>query len=209
MSGKMLNRRAWGEGWVHWAVIAHSTGNSCLVLEAGQKTCCGLGLDFCFACVFFALPCTYSARVSLTSGSARGSSFPCHLFAPRQALSQMTDFKQGCPEVKAALVLACIQGSQWRVPLSALRCQFIKGSHCSGCVRDNECVCAFQSVAREGKFRRCSLAIFLVQPAFLLPATIHPESLLQHKRLFVVKCISVDPKGQFHNKGSSCTSDSA
>lgn len=65
MSGKMLNGRAWGEGWVHWAVIAHSTGNSCLVLEAGQKTCCGLGLDFCFACIF-ALPCTYGARVSLT-----------------------------------------------------------------------------------------------------------------------------------------------
>lgn len=50
---------------------------------------------------------------------------------------------------------------------------------------------------------------FLVQPAFLLPATIHPESLLQHKRLSVVKCVSVNPKEQFHNKGSSCTSDSA
>lgn len=103
MSGKMLNSRAWGEGWVHWAVIAHPTGNSCLVLEAGQKTCCGLGLDFCFACFFFALPCTYGARVSLTSGFARGSSFSCHFFAPRQALSQMTDSKQGCPEVEAAL----------------------------------------------------------------------------------------------------------
>lgn len=53
MPGKMLNGSAWGEGWVHWVVIApHSTGNSCLVLEAGQKNCCGLGLDFCFACIF-------------------------------------------------------------------------------------------------------------------------------------------------------------
>lgn len=93
MSGKMLNGRAWGEGWVYWVVIAHPTGNSCLGFEAGQKTCCSLGLDFCFACIFFALPCTYGARVSLTSGFARGSSFSCHLFAPHQALSQMTDFK--------------------------------------------------------------------------------------------------------------------
>lgn len=55
-----------------------------------------------FACVFFALLCARGARVSLTSSLARGSSLSCHLLSPRQALSQMTDFKWGCPEVSSA-----------------------------------------------------------------------------------------------------------
>lgn len=81
--------------------------------------------------------------------------------SPSLPSSQSNDGLQiGLPRSKQRWVLACIQCSQRRVPLSALRCQFIKGSRCSGCARDNECVCAFQSVAREGKFRRCSLAIF-------------------------------------------------
>lgn len=70
------------------------------------------------------------------------------------------------------------------------------------------CVC-FSVGGKGGEILLLFSRHFLVQPAFLLPATIHPESLLQHKRLFVVECISVDPKEQFHNKGSSCTSDSA
>lgn len=55
-----------------------------------------------FACVFFALLCARGARVSLTFSLARGSSLSCHLLSPRQALSQMTDFKWGCPEVSSA-----------------------------------------------------------------------------------------------------------
>lgn len=70
------------------------------------------------------------------------------------------------------------------------------------------CVC-FSVGGKGGEISSLFSRHFLVQPAFLLPATIHPESLLQHKRLFVVKCVSVDPKEQFHNKGSSCTSDLA
>lgn len=81
--------------------------------------------------------------------------------SPSPPSSQSNERLQiGLPRSKQRRVLACIQRSQRCVPLSALRCQFIKGSRCSGCARDNERMCAFQSVAREGKFRRCSLAIF-------------------------------------------------
>lgn len=126
----------------------------------GQKTCCGLGLGFAF-CLHLPCPslCSWCQSVSyLQLGPRILFLLPPSLSPPS---SQSNDrLQMGLPRSKQRWVLACIQCSQQHVPASALRCQFIKGSRCSACARDNECVCAFQSVAREGKFCRCSLAIF-------------------------------------------------
>lgn len=107
----------------------------------GQKTCCGSGLDF-------ALPAS-SLPIAMLGVPVCLSPvwlYPRTLFllppSPSPPSSQPNDGPQvGLPRSKQSRVLACVQRAQQRVPLSAPRCQFIKGSRCSGRARDDESVC--------------------------------------------------------------------
>lgn len=93
-----------GEGWV----IAHCTGSSCLVLEAGTENLLWLRSGFCFACSFFAHCHVGGAGVSLTSVA-----LPKDPLSPSPPSSQPNAGPQvGLPRSKQSRVLVCVQHAQ-------------------------------------------------------------------------------------------------
>lgn len=95
--------REWQEGWMCWGVIAHSTGNPCLVLEAGTGSCCGLGMDFTLPAASLHSP-TLMVPECLYSWLCLGT-LSLATFSLPAKLCQATDCEYSCPEVSEAVYL--------------------------------------------------------------------------------------------------------
>lgn len=174
-------------------VVSHSTGNPCLVLEAGTGFRCGLGLNF-------TLPAASSRSSTLMVPDGLyvwlclGTLFLSPPF-PSLPNSQAIDCKYSCPEVELCTCMHSVCPAV--CPFFSTKMSIHKGVMLFWLwERQWVCVC-FSVSGQGGEMLFLFSCNFLVQPAFLLPTAIRSENLLQHKHLFVVKCTSFNPKKDF------------